>query len=97
MLLSLAQQAVYLGFWFWVGQINQWAITIHTLFASSFGRAMTDHTCNLATPWAQHVTFFSFQANTADELPERLIGAVRVSHLELKSAIVPKLEPDPEP
>ncbi|KAK9067859.1 hypothetical protein SSX86_011970 [Deinandra increscens subsp. villosa] len=39
---------------------------------------------------------FLVQANTADELPERLIGAVRISHLELKSAIVPKLEPDPE-
>lgn len=37
---------------------------------------------------------FLVQANTADELPERLIGAVRVSHIELKSAIVPKLEPE---
>ncbi|KAL5794667.1 hypothetical protein ACOSP7_003261 [Xanthoceras sorbifolium] len=37
---------------------------------------------------------FLVQANTTDELPERLIGAVRVSHLELSSAIVPKLEPD---
>lgn len=36
------------------------------------------------------------QANTTDELPERLIGAVRVSHIELKSAIVPRLEQDPE-
>ncbi|KAL6578132.1 Protein ENHANCED DISEASE RESISTANCE 2-like [Orobanche minor] len=35
------------------------------------------------------------RANTVDELPERLmIGVVRVSHIELKSAIVPKLEPD---
>ena len=34
------------------------------------------------------------QANTTDELPERLIGAVRVSYIELKSAIVPKLEPE---
>ncbi|KAH9687081.1 hypothetical protein KPL70_014638 [Citrus sinensis] len=33
-------------------------------------------------------------ANTTDELPERLIGAVRVSHIELKSAVVPKLEPE---
>ncbi|CAH1453293.1 unnamed protein product [Lactuca virosa] len=40
---------------------------------------------------------FLVQANTTDELPERLIGAVRVSHLELSSAIVPKLEPDPKP
>lgn len=32
---------------------------------------------------------FLVQANTADELPERLIGAVRLSHIELLSAIVP--------
>ncbi|KAH1234548.1 Protein ENHANCED DISEASE RESISTANCE 2 [Glycine soja] len=38
---------------------------------------------------------FLVQANTPDELPERLIGAVRISHLELKSAIIPKLESDP--
>ncbi|XP_024039862.1 protein ENHANCED DISEASE RESISTANCE 2 isoform X3 [Citrus clementina] len=37
---------------------------------------------------------FLVQANTTDELPERLIGAVRVSHIELKSAVVPKLEPE---
>ncbi|GKB82391.1 enhanced disease resistance 2-like protein, partial [Tanacetum coccineum] len=37
---------------------------------------------------------FLVQGNTTDELPERLIGAVRVSHLELSSAIVPKLESD---
>ncbi|KAH9686967.1 hypothetical protein KPL70_014585 [Citrus sinensis] len=37
---------------------------------------------------------FLVQANTTDELPERLIGAVRVSYIALKSAIVPKLEPD---
>lgn len=35
------------------------------------------------------------QANSTDELPERLIGAVRVSHIELSSAIVPMLESDP--
>ncbi|XP_056173693.1 protein ENHANCED DISEASE RESISTANCE 2-like [Syzygium oleosum] len=35
---------------------------------------------------------FLVQANTADELPERLIGAVRVSHIELSSAIVPNLD-----
>ncbi|KAG9452876.1 hypothetical protein H6P81_005780 [Aristolochia fimbriata] len=35
---------------------------------------------------------FLVQANTVDELPERLIGAVRVSHIELSSAVVPKLE-----
>lgn len=38
---------------------------------------------------------FLVQSNTVDELPERLIGAIRVSHIELSSAIVPKLEPDP--
>ncbi|KAH9752935.1 hypothetical protein KPL71_014903 [Citrus sinensis] len=37
---------------------------------------------------------FLVQANTTGELPERLIGAVRVSYIELKSAIVPKLEPE---
>lgn len=37
---------------------------------------------------------FLVQANTTDELPERLIGAVRVSHIELSSAIVPKLDLD---
>ncbi|KAI6706805.1 hypothetical protein NL676_009767 [Syzygium grande] len=35
---------------------------------------------------------FLVQANTADELPERLMGAVRVSHIELSSAIVPDLD-----
>ncbi|XP_047319903.1 protein ENHANCED DISEASE RESISTANCE 2-like [Impatiens glandulifera] len=38
---------------------------------------------------------FLVQANTNEELPERLIGAVRMSHIELSSAIVPKLEPEP--
>ncbi|XVE99936.1 hypothetical protein REPUB_Repub03eG0243200 [Reevesia pubescens] len=38
---------------------------------------------------------FLVQANTTEELPERLIGAVRVSHIELSSAIVPKLDADP--
>ncbi|KAB2088478.1 hypothetical protein ERO13_A03G000016v2 [Gossypium hirsutum] len=38
---------------------------------------------------------FLVQANTTDELPERLIGAVRVSHIELSSAIVSKLDTDP--
>jgi hypothetical protein len=37
---------------------------------------------------------FLVQANTPEELPERLIGAVRVSHIELSSAIVPNLEAD---
>ncbi|WOL19512.1 protein ENHANCED DISEASE RESISTANCE 2 isoform X1 [Canna indica] len=35
---------------------------------------------------------FLVQANSYDELPERLIGAVRVSHIELSSAIVPVLD-----
>jgi hypothetical protein len=38
---------------------------------------------------------FLVQANTTDELPERLIGAVRVSHVELSSAIAPKLDTEP--
>ncbi|XP_077234809.1 protein ENHANCED DISEASE RESISTANCE 2-like isoform X2 [Tasmannia lanceolata] len=38
---------------------------------------------------------FLVQANTYDELPERLIGAVRASHVELSSAIVPKLDSSP--
>ncbi|KAL7187987.1 hypothetical protein ACSBR1_037930 [Camellia fascicularis] len=37
---------------------------------------------------------FLLQANTANELPERLIGAVRVSYIELSSAIVLKLDLD---
>ncbi|KAJ6388969.1 hypothetical protein OIU77_027343 [Salix suchowensis] len=37
---------------------------------------------------------FLVQANATEELPERLIGAVRVSHIELSSAIVPKLDPE---
>ncbi|KAI5656440.1 hypothetical protein M9H77_25233 [Catharanthus roseus] len=40
---------------------------------------------------------FLVQANTPDELPERLLGAVRVSHIELSSAIVPNLDPIPDP
>lgn len=42
------------------------------------------------------VAYYSFlvtQANTPEELPERLIGAVRASHIELSSAIVPNLDP----
>ncbi|KAF3335906.1 protein ENHANCED DISEASE RESISTANCE 2-like protein [Carex littledalei] len=35
---------------------------------------------------------FLVQADTLDELPERLIGAVRVCHVELSSAITPVLE-----
>ncbi|XP_044503595.1 protein ENHANCED DISEASE RESISTANCE 2-like isoform X2 [Mangifera indica] len=37
---------------------------------------------------------FLVQATTTDELPERLIGAVRVSHIELSSAVTPRLQPD---
>ncbi|THG15745.1 hypothetical protein TEA_009869 [Camellia sinensis var. sinensis] len=35
------------------------------------------------------------KANTANEFPKRLIGVVRVSHVELSFAIVPKLDQDP--
>ncbi|KAL6544190.1 Protein ENHANCED DISEASE RESISTANCE 2 [Orobanche gracilis] len=38
---------------------------------------------------------FLVQANTPEELPERLIGAVRISHLELSSTTDPMLDPDP--
>lgn len=41
------------------------------------------------------LVFNCSQANTTEELPERLIGAVRVSHIELSSAITPILETDP--
>lgn len=34
------------------------------------------------------------QGNTPEELPERLIGAVRISHLELSSALEPREEDD---
>ncbi|KAK4349577.1 hypothetical protein RND71_032332 [Anisodus tanguticus] len=37
---------------------------------------------------------FVVQGNTPDELPEPLIGAARVCHIELSSAVVPNLEPD---
>ncbi|OIT37041.1 PREDICTED: protein ENHANCED DISEASE RESISTANCE 2-like isoform X1 [Nicotiana attenuata] len=37
---------------------------------------------------------FVVQGNTPDELPEALIGAARVCHIELSSAVVPKLESD---
>ncbi|KAL0909996.1 hypothetical protein M5K25_020915 [Dendrobium thyrsiflorum] len=37
---------------------------------------------------------FLIQANTSEELPERLIGAVRVSWLEPSSAIDPQLQPN---
>lgn len=39
---------------------------------------------------------FLVQGNTIDELPERLIGAVRVSHIELSSATVPVLDDKPK-
>ncbi|KAJ0967982.1 hypothetical protein J5N97_024899 [Dioscorea zingiberensis] len=38
---------------------------------------------------------FLVQANTQDELPERLLGAVRVSHIELSSAVVSGLDTNP--
>ncbi|KAK4422472.1 protein ENHANCED DISEASE RESISTANCE 2 [Sesamum alatum] len=37
---------------------------------------------------------FLVQATATEELPERLIGAVRISHIELSSAIVPEMETD---
>ncbi|KAL6322997.1 hypothetical protein AAG906_023614 [Vitis piasezkii] len=40
---------------------------------------------------------FLVQANTAEELPERLLSAVRVSHVELSSAIDPNLESKSSP
>ncbi|KAG6791945.1 hypothetical protein POTOM_001080 [Populus tomentosa] len=45
--------------------------------------------------YSRALRFMHIGANTTEELPERLIGAVRVSHIELSSAIVPKLDPDP--
>lgn len=39
--------------------------------------------------------FVTWQGNTTEELPERLLGAVRICHMELSSAIEPNLEPDP--
>jgi hypothetical protein len=35
---------------------------------------------------------FLVQGNRMDELPERLIGSVRVSHLQLSSAVSPSLD-----
>ncbi|KAJ3672581.1 hypothetical protein LUZ60_007302 [Juncus effusus] len=35
---------------------------------------------------------FLVQANTIEELPERLIGAVRMSHIELSAAVLPDLD-----
>lgn len=65
---------------------------IETSVTGGIKREFGSVVSNITIQWF----FFLYQANTADELPERLIGAVRISHLELKSAIVPKLEPDPE-
>ncbi|XP_073105809.1 protein ENHANCED DISEASE RESISTANCE 2 isoform X4 [Elaeis guineensis] len=39
---------------------------------------------------------FLIQANTSEELPEQLIGAVRVSHLELSSAMISGLDNSPD-
>jgi hypothetical protein len=36
--------------------------------------------------------FCVLQGNRMDELPERLIGSVRVSHLQLSSAVSPSLD-----
>jgi hypothetical protein len=32
------------------------------------------------------------QANTYDELPEQLLGAARLSHIEPSAAVVPELD-----
>ncbi|KAL0327736.1 UNVERIFIED_CONTAM: protein ENHANCED DISEASE RESISTANCE 2-like [Sesamum angustifolium] len=37
---------------------------------------------------------FNLQATATEELPERLIGSVQISHIELSSAIVPVMETD---
>nr|GMD99202.1 protein ENHANCED DISEASE RESISTANCE 2-like isoform X1 [Ipomoea batatas] len=37
---------------------------------------------------------FLLQGNTPDELPERLLGAIRLSHIELSSAVVLNMESD---
>ncbi|KAL0407993.1 UNVERIFIED_CONTAM: protein ENHANCED DISEASE RESISTANCE 2-like [Sesamum radiatum] len=37
---------------------------------------------------------FLVQATATEELPERLIGAVQISHIELSSAVVPVMETD---
>uniref|UniRef100_A0A0D6QSV2 START domain-containing protein n=1 Tax=Araucaria cunninghamii TaxID=56994 RepID=A0A0D6QSV2_ARACU len=47
--------------------------------------------CGVVTTLVVDMAFL-VQGNSIDELPERLIGAVRVSHLELSSAVVPSLE-----
>lgn len=56
---------------------------------------ITGFTCYSSLPRVWLNDCFDGQANTTDELPERLVSAVRVSHIELKSAIVPKLDTDP--
>lgn len=56
---------------------------------------ITVFTCYSSLPRVWLNDCFDGQANTTDELPERLVSAVRVSHIELKSAIVPKLDTDP--
>lgn len=46
--------------------------------------------CGVITTLVVEMAFL-VQGNTYDELPEMLLGAVRVSHVELKSAVVPDL------
>ncbi|KAK1372878.1 hypothetical protein POM88_029071 [Heracleum sosnowskyi] len=55
-----------------------------------------NHRSIMEHSWQLRFAVFSFlQANTVDELPEKLISAIRVSHVELSSAVVPVLEPGP--
>ncbi|OAY80724.1 Protein ENHANCED DISEASE RESISTANCE 2-like, partial [Ananas comosus] len=46
--------------------------------------------CGVVTTLVVDMAFL-VQANTSDELPEQLIGAIRLSHIELSSAVVPDL------
>ncbi|GER30302.1 enhanced disease resistance 2 [Striga asiatica] len=41
------------------------------------------------------VVDMAFLGNTPEELPERVIGAVRICHLQLSSAVEPMLDPEP--
>ncbi|KAK1396656.1 hypothetical protein POM88_006519 [Heracleum sosnowskyi] len=55
-----------------------------------------NHRSIMEHSWQLRFAVFSFlQANTVDELPEKLISVICVSHVELSSAVVPVLEPGP--
>eukprot|EP01018_Ginkgo_biloba_P007629 Gb_17513 [translate_table: standard] len=49
--------------------------------------------CGVVTTLVVDMAFL-VQGNSMEELPERLIGAVRISRLELSSAVVPSLDAD---